>query len=149
MGTTFSSAALTLDIRSLPMSSSVMAVGALAWVAQEAYASISSSSSSSSSPPVLDATAFKPVVLVTAGWALLYYAFLFDQSASAFVALKDARRAAKAAGRALATTASPGSPSSPISFHFFFSVKASYVGAETRKESSFTLRDTVYCACVR
>lgn len=119
MGTTFSSAALTLDMRSLPMSSSVMAVGALAWVAQEAYASFSSSSSSSSSSyssPTLDATAFKPVVLVTAGWALLYYAFLFDQSASAFVALKDAARAAKAAGRALATAASPGSPSSSILF---------------------------------
>jgi hypothetical protein len=76
MGTTFSSAALTLDIRALPMSSSVMAVGALAWVAQQAY----SSSSSSSSPSTMNATAFAPVILVTAGWALLYYAFLFDQS---------------------------------------------------------------------
>ena len=52
----------------------------------------------SASGPV-DISLFAPVVLVTAAWALLYYAFLWDQSATAFVVLKDARRKAKAEGK--------------------------------------------------
>ena len=118
MGATFSSAALTFDIRSLPMSSVVMAVGALGWVAKEAIAdaSVAAASDASSVPAPMDAAAlkaFKPVVLVTAGWALMYYAMLFDQSASAFVVFKDAKRAAKKAGGGC----------SLFSFGFFFLVE--------------------------
>ena len=35
---------------------------------------------------------------VSKGWALLYYAFLFDQSATAFAETKGLRRAARKAG---------------------------------------------------
>ena len=98
MGVTFSSAAMTLDIRALPMSAVVMATGGLMYLSHQAFSS-SSSSSSSSAP--FDAEAFKPIVFVTAGWACMYYAFLFDQSATAFVVVKEARRAARKAGRLL------------------------------------------------
>ena len=52
----------------------------------------------SASGPV-DISLFAPIVLVTAAWALLYYAFLSDQSATAFVVLKDAKKKAKAEGK--------------------------------------------------
>ena len=115
----FSSAAFVMDHRQIGLQTALLSLVTLGWVAYQAYltstfdhqAFLASFPVSYAAPvgkpkkgaaPVggpVDITAFAPVVLVTAGWALLYYAFLFDQSATAFVVLKDAKRKAKMEGK--------------------------------------------------
>jgi len=73
MGTTFSSSAFTAapDVRHLPMSHVVSAVGALAWVAYKAAtlpAASSAAVKSGTEAPLMDPATYAPVVLVTAGW---------------------------------------------------------------------------------
>lgn len=120
VATLFSSAALTMDHRTIPLQGAILCLAGLGWVALKAYetstfdaaafvaafpASYAAPSGkgkkgavSVSAGPV-DISLFAPVVLVTAAWALLYYAFLWDQSATAFVVLKDAKKKAKAEGK--------------------------------------------------
>ena len=117
VATLFSSAALTMDHRTIPLQCAILCLAGLGWVALNAYetstfdaaafvaafpASYAAPSGkgkkgavSVSAGPV-DISLFAPVVLVTAALALLYYAFLWDQSATAFVVLKDAKKKAKA-----------------------------------------------------
>lgn len=120
VATLFSSAVLTMDHRTIPLQGAILCLAGLGWVALKAYetstfdaaafvaafpASYAAPSGkgkkgavSVSAGPV-DISLFAPVVLVTAAWALLYYAFLWDQSATAFVVLKDAKKKAKAEGK--------------------------------------------------
>mmetsp|Transcript_10598 Transcript_10598/g.25970 ORF Transcript_10598/g.25970 Transcript_10598/m.25970 type:complete len:213 (-) Transcript_10598:404-1042(-) len=111
MGTTFSHVAQTpISVGHLPMSCVVGCVGGLAWVAYQA--SILPTTATTGAAPAgagkantgsggvgLSAVHYAPAVLVTAAWGLLYYAFLWDQSATAFVVTKDLRRKARAAGK--------------------------------------------------
>ena len=120
VATLFSSAVFTMDHRTIPLQGAILCLAGLGWVALKAYetstfdaaafvaafpASYAAPSGkgkkgavSVSAGPV-DISLFAPVVLVTAAWALLYYAFLWDQSATAFVVLKDAKKKAKAEGK--------------------------------------------------
>jgi hypothetical protein len=118
VATLFSSSAATLDNRTFGLLHSLLALVGFAVVAHRAYElstfdarAFADAFPVSYAPPVgkkaknapsfgvVDVSEFAPVVLVTAGWALLYYAFLFDQSATAFVVLKDAKRKAKMEGK--------------------------------------------------
>ena len=121
----FSSAAFVMDHRQIGLQTALLSLVTLGWVAYQAYltstfdhqAFLASFPVSYAAPvgkpkkgaaPVggpVDITAFAPVVLVTAGWALLYYAFLWDQSATAFVVLRDAMKKAKAEGKPAPTLA--------------------------------------------
>jgi hypothetical protein len=120
VATLFSSAVLTMDHRTAPLQGALCCLAALGWVATKAYetstfdatafaagfpvsyvAAIGKAKKGAALPAggPADITLFAPVVLVTAAWALLYYAFLWDQSATAFVVLKDAKKKAKAEGK--------------------------------------------------
>jgi hypothetical protein len=107
----FSKAVFTMDTRQLPLSVVVFALSGFVSVANHAYktsafdhkafvasfpATYGTKWRAGKSAAPVDVSAFAPVVLVTAAWALLYYAFLMDQSATAFVVLKDAKRKAAA-----------------------------------------------------
>ena len=110
----FSKAVFTMDTRQLPLSVVVFALSGFVSVANHAYktsafdhkafvasfpATYGTKWRAGKSAAPVDVSAFAPVVLVTAAWALLYYAFLWDQSATAFVVLKDAKKKAKAEGK--------------------------------------------------
>ena len=111
-----------MDHRTLPLQGALLCLAGFAWVALKAYetstfdvaAFVAAFPASHAAPAVgkggkrgaamnftrpIDIAVFAPVVLVTAAWALLYYAFLWDQSATAFVVLKDAKKKAKAEGK--------------------------------------------------
>ena len=119
VATLFSSAVLTMDHRTAPLQGALCCLAALGWVAKKAYETStfdpvafaagfpvshapSTGKGKKGAGPMgspVDIALFAPVVLVTAAWALVYYAFLWDQSATAFVVLKDAKKKAKAEGK--------------------------------------------------
>jgi len=103
VATILSSSALTIDHRIFPVQGAISCLVGLGWVALKAYEMWTFDTASVSGP--VDISRFTPVVLVTAAWALLYYAFLWDQSATGFAVLMDERDRAKAEGKPLPTLA--------------------------------------------
>ena len=96
MGTTFSFPTKPA-IALMPISGVVSFIAGLGYVVNKAF-TLDGSGGPAAEIPHYDAHIFTPVLLVTTGWGLLYYSFLFDQSATAFVQTQVAKEAALAIG---------------------------------------------------